>query len=238
MSKIVISDLHLSPETPQGLAALGELREKYAQNCSDLYILGDFFETWVGDDDNNAFIEATVAELHAWKKQGIRLYFMAGNRDFLLGKDFAARVGWQILTDPYVTDFYGIKVLLSHGDLLCTLDVAYQKWRKQAHAPWLQRLFLMLPLSLRRKMAQKARQKSTQYVQVADSEKMDIVTAAAVAWMKQAQVTILIHGHTHRPGYHICYQDNQVFTRITLSDWHEGAHALIWGEEGYSLKKL
>lgn len=235
MSKIIISDLHLNPDIPEGLAALTLLRKKCAENCSDLYILGDFFEVWIGDDDNNTFIEATITELQAWKKMGIRLYFMPGNRDLLLGKGFAERVGWQVLPDPYLTDFYGVKVLLSHGDQLCTLDETYQKWRKRINARWLQYLFLALPLGLRRKMAAKARQKSKNYVQTIASEKMDIVTDAALDWMKQAGVQILIHGHTHRPGYHVCYRDHQFFTRITLGDWHEGAHALIWEKEGYNL---
>ncbi|MBY0377423.1 MAG: UDP-2,3-diacylglucosamine diphosphatase [Gammaproteobacteria bacterium] len=238
MSIIVISDLHLNPEAPEGLSALALLRERYAENCADLYILGDFFEAWIGDDDNNPFIEATLTELQAWKKMGSKLYFMPGNRDFLMGKDFAKRAGWQVLPDPYVIDFYGIKVLLTHGDQLCILDKTYQKWRKYAHTPWLQRLFLALPLWLRHKMALKARQKSKNYVQTIASEKMDIVTSAALTWMKQAGVRILVHGHTHRPGYHVCYQDHQLFTRITLGDWHEGAHALIWGKEGYQLSRI
>lgn len=233
MSILVISDLHLTPAEPQGLAALAALRQKWAENCSDLYILGDFFEAWVGDDDNNAFVEETIAELSAWRKLGINLYFMAGNRDFLLGKDFAEHVGWTVLPDPHVVDFYGIPVLLSHGDLLCTGDLAYQRWRRYANNRWLQCLFLALPLWLRRKIAQKARQKSKNYVQIVGSAKMDIVTADALAWMKQAHSNVLIHGHTHRPGYHICYQDHHVFTRITLSDWHDGGHVLVWGKDGH-----
>lgn len=235
MSILVISDLHLNPAEPQGLQALTALRQKWAGNCSDLYILGDFFEAWVGDDDNNAFVEATVAELQAWHQLGIKLYFMPGNRDFLLGKDFAKRVGWTLLSDPHVVDFYGIPVLLSHGDLLCTDDQAYQRWRHYAHSHWLQRLFLALPLWLRRKMAQKARQKSKNYVQNSDSVKMDIVTDAALASMKQARSNVLIHGHTHRPGYHIYYRDHRAFTRITLSDWHDGTHVLIWEKNGHYL---
>ena len=231
MSILVISDLHLNPAEPEGLAALTALRQKWAENCSDLYILGDFFEAWVGDDDNNAFVEATVAELQAWHQLGIKLYFMPGNRDFLLGKDFAKRVDWTLLSDPHIVDFYGIPVLLSHGDLLCTGDLAYQRWRHYANSHWLQRLFLALPLWLRRKMARKARQKSKNYVQTIDSVKMDIVTDAALAAMKQAHSTVLIHGHTHRPGYHICYRDHRTFTRVTLSDWHDGAHVLVWEKD-------
>jgi UDP-2,3-diacylglucosamine hydrolase len=233
MSILVISDLHLNPVEPQGLAALTALRQKWAEHCSDLYILGDFFEAWVGDDDNNAFVEATVAELQAWHQLGIKLYFMPGNRDFLLGKDFAQRVDWTLLSDPHVVDFYGILVLLIHGDLMCTDDKAYQRWRHYANSRWLQRLFLALPLWLRRKMARTARQKSKNYVQTIDSVKMDIVTDAALAAMKQAHSNVLIHGHTHRPGYHICYQDHRAFTRITLSDWHDGAHVLVWEKDGH-----
>ena len=132
MSILVISDLHLNPAEPQGLVALTTLRQKWAENCSDLYILGDFFEAWVGDDDNNTFVEATVTELQAWHQQGTKLYFMPGNRDFLLGKYFAKRVDWTLLPDSHVVDFYGIPVLLSHGDLLCTGDLAYQRWRRIA----------------------------------------------------------------------------------------------------------
>ncbi|MCD6045753.1 MAG: lpxH [Gammaproteobacteria bacterium] len=233
MSIIVISDLHLNPAEPQGLAALATLRQKWAANCSDLYILGDFFEAWVGDDDNNTFIEATVAELQTWRKLGVKLYFMRGNRDFLLSKDFAKRVDWNELSDPYAVDFYGIPVLLSHGDLLCSDDLAYQRWRHYANSPWLQRLFLALPLWLRRKIAQSARQKSKNYVETVNSVKMDIVTDAALAWLKQAHRNMLVHGHTHKPGYHLCYRENQAFTRITLSDWHNGFHALIWEKDGY-----
>ncbi len=231
MSILVISDLHLNPAEPQGLAALAALRQKWAANCSDLYILGDFFEAWVGDDDNNAFVEATVAELQAWRQLGIKLYFMPGNRDFLLGKDFAQRVDWTVLSDPQLVDFYGIPVLLSHGDLLCTDDLAYLRWRHYAHSRWLQRLFLALPLWLRRKMAQKARQKSKHYVQILDPIKMDVVPSAVLAWLKQAPSSVLIHGHTHKPGYHICYRDHRAFTRITLSDWHDGAHVLVWEKD-------
>lgn len=238
MSIIVISDLHLNPEYPEGIADLSYLREKYAQNCSALYILGDFFEIWVGDDEQNPFVDAVVAELGAWKALGIQLYFMAGNRDFLLGQAFAKRVGWQILEDPFVADFYGFKVLLSHGDLLCTLDQAYQKWREYVHKPWIQWLFVRLPLWVRLKMGVKARQKSRDYVQVALPQKMDVVTESAVDWMRQKHTSILIHGHTHQPGFHVYYQGKRAWTRITLSDWHHGPHALIWEKEKYRLMSL
>ncbi len=238
MSILVISDLHLSPEEPYGLAAFTMLRQKWAHACSDLYILGDFFEAWVGDDDNTAFVDATVAELQAWKKQGVNLYFMAGNRDFLLGKRFAERVGWTQLQDPQVVDFYGLSVLLSHGDLFCTDDKGYQRWRRYTHSRWLQRLFLALPLCLRRRIAQKARQKSKNYVHLVDPVKMDIVSDTALAWMKQSHTPVLIHGHTHKPGYHIYYQDKQPFTRITLSDWHDAAHVLVWGRTGHYLGSI
>ena len=231
-SILVISDLHLNPTQPQGLQALAALRQKWAEHCSDLYILGDFFEAWVGDDNNDSFIEATVTELQAWRQLGIKLYFMPGNRDFLLGKDFAKRVGWTLLSDPHTVDFYGVSVLLSHGDILCTNDNAYQRWRHYANNHWLQCLFLALPLWLRRRMARKARHKSKEYVQSIDCVKMDIVREAALLAMKQAHSHVLIHGHTHRPGYHLYYRDHHAFLRITLSDWHDGGHVLVWEKDG------
>ncbi len=233
MSIVIISDLHLTAEDPRGLQALDALRSKLARNCSELYILGDFFETWIGDDDNNDFIEAVVAELQAWRQAGATLYFMSGNRDFLLGNNFAKRVGWVPLPDPYKTEFYGIPVLLSHGDLLCTDDVVYQQWRQRRQQTWLRWLYLAAPLWLRRKIAQKARQKSKQHTQTAALDIMDVNETAVLELMQHQQTPVLIHGHTHRPGYHLYYRDHKVYSRITLSDWHDdNCHALVWYKDG------
>ncbi len=232
MSIILISDLHLDPREPQKARILGLIREKMGKNCSELYILGDFFETWIGDDEKNELITETITELQAWRSQGTEIYFMPGNRDFLLGQAFGQKAGFLILPDPYKTEFYGHPVLLSHGDALCIDDTAYQAWRQKVHQPWLQKLFLALPLWLRRFIAQKMRAKSRRYTQTADPLQMDLNTAEVLSWLQKAKVDTLIHGHTHRPGYHLYYQDHQAFTRITLSDWHDRAHGLIWEKDG------
>lgn len=224
---IFISDLHLEESRPdiseQFLALLND-----AESADALYILGDLFEAWIGDDDNTTFHRKIKDALKNATKKGLAVYFMRGNRDFLIGKKFLNETGCILLSDEEKITVYGEPVLLMHGDTLCTKDIAYLKARKLGYNPYIQFLFLLMPLSLRRKFADRMRAKSTRHTQSVEKEIMDVTPEEVNRVMQKHQVTHLIHGHTHRPNIHTEPQGK----RIVLAAWHDQGHALIWDETG------
>jgi len=226
MTTLFISDLHLDESRPRLVAAFEELLAGEARGARALYILGDLFESYIGDDDD-APLNARVA--HATRKvrdAGVPVYFMHGNRDFLLGEDYAVRAGMTVLADPAVIELTGERVLLMHGDTLCTDDVEYQKFRALVRDPQWQQAFLAKPLAERRAFAAQARGESRKHTASAKPEIMDVNQIAVEATMRRHGVRRLIHGHTHRPATHHFDIDGRKAERIVLGDWYEQASSL------------
>jgi len=226
MTTLFISDLHLSTSSPELTSNFLRFMTEQVVSAEALYILGDFFEAWVGDDNNELFVTDIVNVLKKCSMK-TKIYIMNGNRDFLLGNAFAKKCGATLLQDPTVIDLYGTQTLLTHGDLLCTEDKAYQYWRRIVHYRWLQNLFLMLPLPGRLKIAERLRVRSKKYVKSLNATSMDVVVKSLLAMMRHYNVDQLIHGHTHQPAIHYLQLDNKPAWHYVLSDWHNTATALV-----------
>lgn len=235
MSIIFISDLHLSEGLPGVTAKFREYLGSLPAECEALYILGDLFEVWIGDDAVTPFQLEMAELLHTVSKQ-CPIYFMAGNRDFLLGNDYCAKAGMTYIKDPSVINLYGCKILLAHGDSLCTQDKFYQFYRSIVRSRIFKAIFLSLPLNYRNSIATKMRQRSQQGNQHKSDELMDVDHKALKKLMKKHDCHQIIYGHTHRPS--ICFYDlNSTIKKVfVLSDWHKQGNALIF--TGNSLSKL
>ncbi|WP_140909075.1 UDP-2,3-diacylglucosamine diphosphatase [Cognatiluteimonas lumbrici] len=227
MTTLFISDLHLDPERP----AITELFARFvggeAREADALYILGDLFEAWVGDDDPSETGRLVAETLHALSDSGVPVHFMRGNRDFLLGGEYARRAGMTILPDPAVVVLYGKPTLLTHGDLLCTDDLAYQQFRAQTREPAWQDRFLAQPLEARLAFAQQARAASQAHQGGLKAQgTMEAITDASPAAVAETfaryGIDRMIHGHTHRPAVH----ETDGGTRIVLGDWYEQGSVL------------
>ena len=230
---LLISDLHLEESRPDITEQFFSLLQSCDASVDALYILGDLFEAWIGDDDDTSFHQSIIVALKAATDTGLTIYFMHGNRDFLIGKKFLRATGCQLLSDETVITLYGTPILLMHGDTLCTQDIAYLKWRKKARNPILHTLlFLILPLKFRRQFANKMRSKSAQHTHSASPTIMDVTTAEVVHVMEKHQVQCLIHGHTHRPAIHSLTIKQLPAERIVLAPWHERGNCLIWDMHG------
>ncbi|HXF47429.1 MAG TPA: UDP-2,3-diacylglucosamine diphosphatase [Burkholderiaceae bacterium] len=217
---LFISDLHLAATHPRTLARFEEVAATLARTHAEFVILGDLFEYWAGDDATDDEVgNAVAAALRGVAAAGVRVYLMHGNRDLLLGSDFAAAAGATLLADPTRAEIGGAAVLLSHGDVYCTRDVAYQRFRAQARNPDFQRAFLAKPLAERRAFIGQARAKSEQVKQTTAAEIMDVTSEAIADAMRTAGVTRMIHGHTHRPGTHRFELDGRAAERWVLPDW-------------------
>ncbi|MGH8033022.1 MAG: UDP-2,3-diacylglucosamine diphosphatase [Luteimonas sp.] len=239
MTTLFISDLHLDPARPQVTRLFADFVDAEARDAEALYILGDLFEAWVGDDDPSDAGALVADKLRALSDAGVPVSFMHGNRDFLLGDDYAQRAGMALLADPVVIDLYGTPVLLTHGDLLCTGDVAYQQFRAQTRDRQWQQQFLSQPLAARLAFARSARAASqARQGQLRDAGTMETLTdvsATAVAAAFAAHgVDTIIHGHTHRPAVH---RDGDR-TRIVLGDWYAQGSVLRVGADGVNLATL
>lgn len=232
MSTLFISDLHLSDDRPDILERLESLLDGYAGRTEALYILGDLFEAYVGDDDDAPLIHDVAAQLKAFSGRGSDVFFMHGNRDFLVGEQFAERAGLTLLPDPTRIDLAGKPTLLMHGDSLCTDDVAYQAFRQQVRAPTWQQAFLSQPLATRRAIADQARQKSQQHTASASESIMDVNPLAVEETFVHHGLRRIIHGHTHRPGWH---QYAAHCERIVLGDWFDQASMLVVDDETITL---
>ncbi|WP_350312539.1 UDP-2,3-diacylglucosamine diphosphatase [Dickeya fangzhongdai] len=221
MTTLFISDLHLSEQEPAITAGFLRFLREDAPGADALYILGDLFDAWIGDDDP-APLHATVAQaLKTLADTGVPCYFAHGNRDFLLGARFARQSGLQLLATETVLDLYGRRTLLLHGDTLCTDDHAYQNFRRKVHNPFIQRLFLWLPLSLRLRIAARMRAASQQANQHKSMTIMDVNTDEVMARLRHHQATLMIHGHTHRPAIHPIDQAGVCAERAVLGAWHQ-----------------
>jgi UDP-2,3-diacylglucosamine hydrolase len=218
---LFISDLHLSEERPGANEQFFSFLEDVARGAESLYILGDFFEYWIGDDDLAYPFHAVIAgSLRALSRSGVALYFMRGNRDFLVGERFCAATGARLLDDPTVVQLDGERTLLMHGDTLCTDDLDYQAWRRTARSSSWQQAFLGKSLDARRHAVGGMRQKSKEVVQAKPAEIMDVNDGAVRDAMRRHGVKRLIHGHTHRPGRHRVELDGEPGERWVLPDWY------------------
>jgi UDP-2,3-diacylglucosamine hydrolase len=218
---LFISDLHLTEERPEANERFIELLEVKARTADALYILGDFFESWIGDDDLEAPFNAVIAGLLAdVARSGVPVYLMHGNRDFLIGERFCAATGAKLLADPSVHEIQGVRTLLMHGDTLCTDDLDYQNWRRIARSEAWQREFLSKSLAERRHAIVGMREKSKEVAQAKPAEIMDVNDAAVAQAMRAHAVTRLVHGHTHRPGRHALTIDGRPAERWVLPDWY------------------
>jgi UDP-2,3-diacylglucosamine hydrolase len=229
MATLLISDLHLKPEAPQLAAILGELLRGPAAESDALYVLGDLFEAWPGDDDlADPFNAPVVAAFRALSERGIPLHFQHGNRDFLLGDAFAAATGGTLLPEEIVVDLAGTPTLLLHGDQLCTDDVAYQQFRQQVRNPLWQKQMLSQPLRVRKALARQLRGGSDAAKSGKSMDIMDVNGEAVAAAFRRHRVTRMIHGHTHRPDRHWHEVDGTPRERIVLADWRDrGAYLRV-----------
>lgn len=239
MAILFVSDLHLDDARPQITRLFGDFIEGEARRAEALYILGDLFEAWVGDDDpseTGALVAAQLAALHA---HGVPVHFMHGNRDFLLGAAYARRAGMHLLQDPTRLTLHGQRVLLMHGDLLCTDDVAYQQFRAQTRDPAWQAQFLAQPLAARLAFAERARSASQlRQGELRDAGTMEAITDVSPATVGETfarhDAAVLIHGHTHRPAVH----HDGGRTRIVLGDWYQQGSVLRVDASGMRLGGL
>ena len=243
MATLFISDLHLDPARPEITRLFGDFIEGEARDADALYILGDLFEAWVGDDDpseTGAFVARKLASLAA---AGVPVFFQRGNRDFLVGRDYARRAGFSILPDPAVALLHGKPVLLMHGDLLCTDDAAYQAFRAQTRDPAWQATFLSQPLEARLAFARQARAASqARQGELRDAGTMETITDVAPATVEdhflRYGVDVVIHGHTHRPAIHELALAGRDRRRIVLGDWYEQGSVLRVDADGFRLSAL
>jgi UDP-2,3-diacylglucosamine hydrolase len=219
---IFISDLHLSPERPHINQVFFDFAARIAARAESVYILGDLFEYWVGDDDLAEPFNASVADaLAGLAGKSVKLRLMQGNRDVLLGAAFARRCGAELIADPTVLDLHGTKTLVMHGDTLCTDDVKYQKFRSFARNPVYQRLLLCLPLALRRAAIRRMRAESEKHKEGTSAEIMDVAQTAVERALREHGYPRLIHGHTHRPARHLHTVDGHRCERWVLNDWYQ-----------------
>lgn len=229
---LLISDLHLEEGRPDITRAFLHFLETRAAQAEALYILGDFFEVWIGDDGMTPFQHDIALALKALSERGTRIYLMHGNRDFMIGKAFCRKAGCTLLADPHIAQLGGERVLLMHGDSLCTRDEGYMRLRRWLRNPV--SLFILHHLSLakRQKLAQKLRSSSKEETRMKASDIVDVTADEVIGIMQRYRVRTLIHGHTHRPATHSLQIDGQPARRIVLGDWDRKGWALQVDESG------
>ncbi|MEK7436209.1 MAG: UDP-2,3-diacylglucosamine diphosphatase [Pseudomonadota bacterium] len=233
MPTLFVSDLHLCSGRPQSNRGFFRFLEREASSARALYILGDLFEYWIGDDDlDDRFNTTVVAALARLVAGGVPVSLMHGNRDFLIGDAFAQASGVTLLPDPAQIDLYGRTVLLMHGDTLCTLDLEYQAFRREARSrTWIDSL-LRQPLAERKAAVEALRRRSEQEKRSKSAEIMDVAPAEVEAVLRRHGYPLLIHGHTHRPARHVHTVDGHRCERWVLADWYQGGSYLACDESG------
>lgn len=229
---LFIADLHLCPEEPAITAGFLRFLTREARQSDALYILGDLFESWIGDDDPCPLHTQIAAALRQINHSGVPIYFIHGNRDFLLGQRFAGLSGMTLLPTQQELLLYGQHYLIMHGDTLCTDDKDYQRFRRQVHQPWLQKLFLTLPLFIRQRIAGRLRADSQQANQHKSVAIMDVNPQAVIDVMYRYQAKWLIHGHTHRPALHPLLINGQKAGRVVLGAWHQQGSMIVVDAQG------
>lgn len=234
MTKLFISDLHLSPDRPDLTRLVTDFLLDQ-ERPETLYVLGDIFNTWLGDDLVLPEYQPFIGALKQLHDQGTKIYLMVGNRDFMLGKTFAAAVGAELLADPVIHYFDDTPVLLMHGDSLCSDDVSYQRYRKVVRNRFLQWCFLRLPLRFRQNISDQIKAKSKAKKRSKTFEIMDVNQHTVETVMTAHQVALLIHGHTHRPAIHAFQCQGQTMRRIVLGDWHDSPSFLVFNDGTFRL---
>jgi len=232
---LLISDLHLEQERPDITRAFLDLLGGRAREAQALYILGDFFEVWVGDDAMSPYQLSICQALRELSDSGTQIFLMHGNRDFMLGKAFCKAAGATLLKDPSVVDFYGEPVLLMHGDSLCTRDEAYMRMRRVLRNPLTLWILRHLPLRTRHRLARKLRNESRAQTRMKANDIVDVTPEEVPRVMQAFGVHTLVHGHTHRPAIHKLQLGEQAAKRIVLGDWDRQGWALQVDEQGFQL---
>jgi UDP-2,3-diacylglucosamine hydrolase len=235
---LLVSDLHLDGSMPGIARQFLHFLQHDAREARALYILGDLFEAWIGDDDPDPAAREIVNALRDLTRAGVPCYLMHGNRDFMLGKRFTQETGCEILPDGSIVDLHGERVLLMHGDILCTADTSYQRLRRALRNPLVLGTLRCLPLGTRRKLGRKLRAGSQMHTGSTAAEIMDVTPAAVIETMRAAGVRTLVHGHTHRPAVHELMIDGQPARRIVLGDWYTQGSVLEWRDDGFELRSL
>ncbi len=238
MTTLFISDLHLDAGRPEIAAQLLAFLKGEAADADALYILGDLFETWVGDDDPNPHFAIVKNAIRKLVSRRVPVYFMHGNRDFAIGEKFAEETGVIILPDPYVVELYGENVLLSHGDAYCTDDVQYQTIRKMTRDPAWLAMMLKKPLQERIALAAHSRAASSARASTLNEKITDVNQGAIEQALREANVNTMLHGHTHRPATHRFTVDGEPASRIVLGDWYEQGSVVRWDKNGPTLSVL
>jgi UDP-2,3-diacylglucosamine hydrolase len=238
VAALFISDLHIDASRPAITEQFLSFLATEARRAEALYILGDLFESWVGDDAADAAQTAAIAGLHALTSQGVPCFVMHGNRDFLLGAEFSRMSGAELLPDPLIVTLYGEPVLVMHGDALCTDDRAYQRLRATVREPDWQRQFLALSIASRRALAGAARVGSQTHTAATEYAIMDVNADSVALALRNAGTATLLHGHTHRPAIQALQVDGRPCTRIVLGDWYEQGSLLRWDHNGPQLESL
>lgn len=238
MTVLFISDLHLTAGDSETTGRFVKFMEGPAREARELYILGDLFEAWIGDDDDDPRLQPIVAALRALTNAGIGCALMHGNRDFLLGPKFCATTGTRLLGDYERVTLFGEPVLLTHGDLLCTDDTRYMTLRDELRSADWQRDFLARPLAERRQIASDLRQLSATEITTKADYIMDVNQHAVERAMRNHGVCLLLHGHTHRPAVHRFTLDGREAARIVLGAWYHEPSVVRWTEAGYALESL
>lgn len=238
MTTLFLSDLHLDESRPDTTTQFEAFCAGEAREAEAVYLLGDLFEAFLGDDDDGDIANRVAAATRALRDAGVPVAFMRGNRDFLVGSDYAERAGWTLLPDPSVILLDGEPTLLMHGDLLCLDDVAYQSFRRQVRDPAWQQGFLAQPLSARRAFAAQARAASAAAQSGRDESIGDVTPAEVERVMAFYGVRRLIHGHTHRPAMHsVNLPDGRTGQRIVLGDWYDQGSVLRVNADGFALSR-
>ncbi len=241
MTTLFISDLHLDGTRPDITAQFLDFLEREARRARALYILGDLFEAWIGDDDPDPDKRRVIQGLRAVTAGGVQTFLIHGNRDFLIGKRFCRETGIELLTDGTVIELYGRRVLLMHGDLLCIDDHAYQRLRRIVRNPLVQFVMRRLTLRQRLNLAERMRAGSKEHIasmDIAAPQIMDVNQDEVRRTLARFGVDCIIHGHTHRPAVHEMQIDGKAALRIVLGDWYEQGSVLRWDERGFDLATL
>ena len=238
MTALFISDLHLTAGDAETTRRFVDFMNGPARTADELYILGDLFEAWLGDDDDDPRLEPIVAALQSLTAAGVACSLMHGNRDFLLGERFCAATGTRLLGDYERITVHGQPVLLTHGDLLCTDDTRYLTLRAELRSLQWQREFLSKPLAERRQIASDLRQLSATEIAQKSDYIMDVNQTAVESAMREHDVTLLLHGHTHRPGVHRFDLEAREATRIVLGAWYHEASIVRWSGEGFAVESI
>jgi UDP-2,3-diacylglucosamine hydrolase len=237
-ASLFISDLHLDPERPGITRLFLDFLRGEASGCGTLYILGDLFEAWVGDDEDSDLAIQVAEGLTALSARGVAISFLHGNRDFMLGDAYAGRAGMRLLPEFFVADIAGEPTLLLHGDQLCTEDAKYQAIRQQVRNPAWQQRMLLLGLDQRRALAAQFRDQSRSHQAGAGETILDVHPPEVEATFRRHGVRRMIHGHTHRPAVHELQVDGQPCTRIVLGDWYQQGSLLRIDDDGVKLSSF